>query len=79
LNDEGILNLRDAIIIQAVKDWRQLYTKQKQKKRVNFNLLRKFFKSEWCMLLTMGKNEIILEQLEKERKTIKRINNKEDY
>lgn len=67
--------LGNAIILQAVDDWRCLCAKLKKpaqypsnKISSAFASLRKFFKGEWCDLLCGNVNPaLILKQLEHER------------
>lgn len=64
-------SLAAAIILQAVEDWRRLCKGKKQDGKVNFNELRRFFKSEWFVALA---SEVklspaeVLRRLDTERK-----------
>lgn len=63
--------LAKAIVHQAVVDWRHLISKGKVYRPigffpVNFNELRRFFKSDYCQLMIDTDPESILRQLEKE-------------
>ena len=81
---EAYAELANAIVIQAVEDWRKLCkysgksTNAKSMfhgKAASFDELRKFFKSGWCWLLC-GKVEPcqILARLERELKNKKKKN-----
>ena len=60
-------NLANAIVVQAVKDWRKLCKKQEPSDK--FIGLRQFFKSEWCDTLCGNADPLfILDELERERK-----------
>ena len=69
MNDRGCVVLANAIILQAVIDWRELC-----KAKANtyaFNSLRRFFRSQWCAVLCRNVNpHMLLEKLEKERKAV---------
>ena len=63
--------LADAIVLQAVKDYRSLL--RKWKKNINnreimreLSKIEKFFRSEWYLLLTNVDPEFLIEQLRKE-------------
>ena len=57
--------LANAIIIQAVKDYRHTYSPQRRAE------IKRFFRSEWFRVLTRLDGEMILERLENERNDIK--------
>lgn len=70
--------LAAGIVLQAVTDWRKLIKHKAwldtDVSAVNFDEIRKFLKSEYCLLLLHGsavKQEKILEQLENELKEAK--------
>ena len=63
--------LADAIVLQAVKDYRSLL--RKWKKNINnreimreLSKIEKFFRSEWYLLLTNVDPEFLIEKLRKE-------------
>ena len=63
--------LADAIVLQAVKDYRVLL--RKWKKNINnreikreLSRIEKFFRSEWYLLLTNVDPEFLIEKLRKE-------------
>ena len=63
--------LADAIVLQAVKDYRALL--RKWKKNINnreimreLSKIEKFFRSEWYLLLTNVDPEFLIEKLRKE-------------
>jgi hypothetical protein len=65
--EDAYIDLASAIVVQAVKDWRNLCKKQKPSDK--FIGLRQFFKSEWCALLCGNVDPLfILDALERERK-----------
>ena len=78
--DAALKNLAEAIILQAVEDWRRLCEKILAEKvenpvlfefydTISFPELRQFFKSEWCALLCGNVDPLfILDALERERK-----------
>ena len=53
--------LANAIIIQAVKDYRHTYSPQRRAE------IKRFFHSEWFRVLTRLDGKMILERLENER------------
>ncbi len=68
MNEEGVFrNLANAIVVQAVEDWRKLCRKREPNDK--FTGLRQFFRSDWCALLC-GRVDplLILNALEHERK-----------
>lgn len=62
MNDKNYEDLANAIIIQAVKDYRK--TKSPQVR----NELKRFFKSEWFSILTNLDGDILIKKLEREVK-----------
>lgn len=65
--EDAFRNLANAIVVQAVKDWRRLCKKGEPSDK--FTRLRQFFKSEWCSMLCGNIDPLyILEALERERK-----------
>ena len=69
MTDEICLALADAIIMQAVQDWRRLVRKNAHSG--SYTELRRFFKSDWCAELCRNANPLfILGQLEEERKAV---------
>lgn len=67
--EDAYRNLANAIVVQAVKDWRKLCKKQEPSDK--FIGLRQFFKSEWGKTLC-GKvdPQYILRKLEEELKAV---------
>ena len=59
---ENIKLLANAIILQAVKDYRHAYSPQKRAE------IKRFFRSEWFRALTPLDGEKIITKLENERK-----------
>ena len=59
---ENIKLLANAIILQAVKDYRHTYSPQT---RVE---IKRFFRSEWLRALTRLDGEMLITKLENERK-----------
>ena len=59
---ENIKLLANAIILQAVKDFRHTYSPQTRAK------IKRFFRSEWFRALTPLDGEKIIAKLENERK-----------
>lgn len=53
--------LANAIILQAVKDYRHTYSYQRKAE------IKRFFRSEWFRLLTRLDGEMIIKRLENER------------
>ncbi|MEE1351751.1 MAG: hypothetical protein UHM23_06845 [Clostridia bacterium] len=69
MHDKNYEELANAIIIQAVKDYR--HTNSPQVK----NEIRRFFKSEWFTMLTNADGGMIIKKLELEdRKNGKQAN-----
>ncbi len=72
-NDIAFLNLANAIILAAVRDYRKA-VKQLRRKRCNDNALAtkrqcmKFFKSDWFKTLTSIDGEQLLKKLDAEVK-----------
>ena len=68
MNEEGVFrNLANAIVVQAVKDWRKLC--KRQEPNYKFTEIRQFFKSDWCASLCGNVDPLpILDALEHERK-----------
>ncbi len=60
MHDKNYEDLANAIIIQAVKDYRS--TKSPQVR----NEIKRFFKSEWFTMLSNVDGDIILKKLESE-------------
>ncbi len=58
---DGYTELANAIIIQAVKDYRRASTPQMRRE------IKRFFLSDWFMVLTDADGKQILERLEQER------------
>ena len=58
---ENIELLANAIILQAVKDYRHTYSPQCRAE------IKRFFRSEWFRALTRVDGEMIIERLENER------------
>jgi hypothetical protein len=60
--------LANAIVVQAVDDWRKLC--KRQEPNCKFTEIRQFFKSDWCAMLCGNVDPLlILDALERERKT----------
>ena len=65
--EDAYIALANAIVAQAVEDWRKLCKKQEPSDK--FIGLRHFFKSAWCALLCGNADPLfILDRLEHERK-----------
>lgn len=65
--NEAYGELASAIVVQAMKDWRQLIKKRAPDSE--YSALRLFFKSSWCDTLCVGVNpQMILDRLEKDLK-----------
>lgn len=60
MHDKNYEDLANAIIIQAVKDYRR--TKSPQVR----NEIKRFFKSEWFTMLSNVDGDVILKKLERE-------------
>lgn len=58
---ENIELLANAIILQAVKDFRHTYSYQRKAE------IKRFFRSEWFRVLTRLDGEMIIKRLENER------------
>ena len=59
--------LANAIVVQAVDDWRKLC--KRQEPNCKFTEIRQFFKSDWCAMLCGNVDPLlILDALEHERK-----------
>ena len=58
---ENIKLLANAIILQAVKDYRHTYSPQTRAE------IKRFFRSEWFRALTRVDGEMIIARLENER------------
>lgn len=67
MNEEGAFrNLANAIVVQAVADWRKLC--KRQEPNYKFTEIRQFFKSDWCASLCGNVDPLyILAVLEHER------------
>ena len=61
MNDEGCIALANAIIIQAVKDYRLSPSPQVR------NEIKRFFLSQWFTMLSGANGEVIIKRLEQER------------
>ena len=61
MNDEGCIALANAIIIQAVKDYRHSSSPQVR------NEIKRFFLSQWLTMLSGANGEVIIKRLEQER------------
>lgn len=72
MNDEAILELRNAVVLQAVEDWRNLrqwgveYVRPHMGGSYGIAEIRNFFKSEYGHVLLGDLAPVFLEQLEKE-------------
>ena len=58
---ENIELLANAIILQAVKDYRHTYSPQQRTE------IKRFFRSDWFKVLTRVDGEMIIARLENER------------
>ena len=61
MNDEGCIALANAIIIQAVKDYRHSPSPHVR------NEIKRFFLSQWFTMLSGANGEVIIKRLEQER------------
>lgn len=62
MHDKNYEEFANAIIIQAVKDYRQAKTPQAKRE------IKRFFKSEWYKMLTNADGDMIIKKLELEDK-----------
>ena len=62
MNDKNYEDLANAIIIQAVKDYRRTQSPQVR------NEIKRFFKSEWFSMLTNLDGDMLIKKLEREVK-----------
>lgn len=60
MNDKNYEDLANAIIIQAVKDYRRTQSPQVR------NEIKRFFKSEWFSMLTNLDGDMLIKKLERE-------------
>ena len=67
LNEDGCRNLADAIILQAVKDYR---TALKHDERRRKREIEQFFRSGWFRLLTELNGEVLIRKLRAEVKEV---------
>ena len=65
---QGYEDLANAIIIQAVTDYRGLLGGTKATADVNTTECEKFFQSEWCRTLSNVDGEMIMNKVRKEFK-----------
>ena len=72
LNDSGVLNLCEAIVFQAVQDYRRALRGKRVSKHTTPSQTRKecedFFTSGWFEMLTKAKGTYILRELQEEYK-----------
>lgn len=71
MNEELFQDLAQAIIVQAVKDYRyvKIYLKKKPRNEVALkekSRIEKFFRSNWFNVLTNLDAEMLIKKLEKE-------------
>ena len=60
MNDKNYEDLANAIIIQAVKDYRRTQSPQVR------NEIKRFFKSEWFSMLTKLDGDMLIKKIERE-------------
>ena len=66
---DGYRELANAVVIQAVKDWREAAAHPRsQKAKETLAECEAFFRSDWCMLLSNMDGKVILEKLRREKR-----------
>lgn len=63
MNEQGIENLCNAIILAAVKDYRTALTKRDND---TINQIERFFRSDWYKTLTKVDGEFLISKLRRE-------------
>lgn len=69
LRIKGLDDLADAIIARAAADYRMTfmrYLKDKDKNEYNLAELRRFFRSDWCEMLTELNTEVLMNRIEQD-------------